>query len=234
MFFTSWVTNAYMCLLSVFPEEVVRGMIRTVKEVHEKHVIDEARLWHCGHTLLPVSTLNLYTLTIREFKNKWLKRIPEQRRGNLVNFCKNGTDWVVQTYMRELSGYQGYYPEYRNMSKEERENIIGINEFLRGFWATWSAWSYEIDWDAPERGEDEMRTEVSRWYHSIHEGRYFLFFKDNYMCKDNIKEKFASYNMSMYNLLKYHQIGEDLLTLDGGGMGDKPGKTVEHIDDLFS
>ena len=38
----------------------------------------------------------------------------------------------------------------------------------------------------------------------------------------------------MYNFLKYHQIGEDLLTLDGGGIGDKPGKTVEHIDDVFS
>lgn len=229
MFFTSWVANAYLCLLSVFPEEVVRGMIKTVKATHEKHVIDEARLWHCGHTLLHVSTLNLYTLTIREFKEKWLKRIPEQRRGNLVEFCKNGNEWVVQNFMRV---YSGYYPEYRNMSKEDL--IPGINEFLRGFWTIWSSWSYEIDWDAPERGDDEVRNAVSNWYNNIHEGRYFLFFKENDMCKENIKEKFAGCNMSMYNLLKYHQIGEDLLTLDGGGIGDKPSKTVEHIDDLFS
>jgi hypothetical protein len=46
MFFTSWLANAYLCLLSVFPEEVVRGMIKMVKEVHEKHVMDEACLWH--------------------------------------------------------------------------------------------------------------------------------------------------------------------------------------------
>ena len=234
MFFTSWVTNAYMCLLSVFPEEVVRGMIKTVKEVHEKHVIDEARLWHCGHTLLHVSTLNLYTLTIRDFKEKWSKRIPEQRREHLVEFCKNGSNWIVQNFMSVYSGYQGYYPEYRNMTKKEKENIFGINEFLRGIWATWSAWSYEIDWDAPERGDDELRNEVSRWYSGIHEGRYFLFFKENDICKENIKERFDGCNMSMYNLLKYHQIGEDLLTLDGGGIGDKPSKTVEHIDVLIS
>ena len=234
MFFTSWVANAYLCLLSVFPEEVVRGMIRTVKEAHEKHVIDEARLWYCGHHMVTISELGRYTMTIREFKEKWSKRIPVQRRENLVEFCKNGTDWIVQNYMRIYSDYQGYYPEYRNMSKKEKEYIIGINEFLRGFWAIWSSWSYEIDWDAPERSEEELRNEVSHWYNGIHEGRYFLFFKDNDMCKENIKEKFAESNMNIYNLLKYHQIGEDLLTLDGGGISDKPGKTVEHIDDIFS
>ena len=221
MFFTSWVANAYLCLLSVFPEEVVRGMIRTVKEVHEKHVIDEARLWHISHTMITVRELNRFTMTIREFKEKWSKRIPEQRRGNLVEFCKNGTNWIVQNYMRDLSGYKGYYPEYRNMSK-------------KGFWAIWSAWSYEIDWDAPERSEDELRNEVSHWYNDIHEGRFFLFFKENDMCKENIKEMLAESNMNIYNFLKYHQIGEDLLTLDGGGIGDKPGKTFEHIDDIFS
>jgi len=233
MFFTYWDANAYLCLLSVFPEEVVRGMIRTVKEVHEKHVIDEARLWHSGHLMVTISELGRYTMTIREFKEKWSKIIPEQRRDNLVEFCKNGTNWIVQNYMRDLSGYQGYYPEYRNMSKKEKGNIIGINKFLRGFWAIWSSWSYEIDWDAPERSEEELRNEVSHWYNDIHEGRFFLFFKENDMCKENIKEMFAESNMSMYNLLKYHQIGEDLLTLDGGGIGDKPGKTVEHIDEIF-
>ena len=132
MFFTSWDANAYLCLLSVFPEEVVRGMIRTVKEVHEKHVIDEARLWHCGHLMVTISELGRYTMTIREFKEKWSKRIPEKRRENLVEFCKNGSNLIVQNYMRYLSDYQGYYPEYRNMTK-------------KGFWAIWSAWSYEID-----------------------------------------------------------------------------------------
>ena len=221
MFFTSWDANAYLCLLSVFPEEVVRGMIKDVKEVHEKHVIDEARLWHCGHLMITVRELNRFTMTIREFKEKWSKRVPEKRRENLIEFCKNGNNWIVQNYMRNLSDYQGYYPEYMNMSK-------------KGFWAIWSAWLYEIDWDAPERSEEELRNEVSHWYNDIHEGRFFLFFKENDMCKENIKEIFPESNMSMYNLLKYHQIGEDLLTLDGGGISDKPGKTVEHIDDLFS
>ena len=233
MFFTSWVANAYLCLLSVFPEEVVRGMIRTVKEVHEKHVMDEARLWHCGHNMITVRELNRFTMTIREFKEKWSKRIPEQRRDNLIKFCKEYNNMIVKNYMRIYSGYQGYYQEYCNMSKEERENIIGINDFLRGFWATWSAWSYEIDWEKPERGNDELCIEVSKWYEGINEGRYFLFFKENDICKENIKKKFIDSNINIDNLLMYHQIGEDLLALDGGGIGDKPSKTVEHIDDIF-
>lgn len=247
MYFTSWDANTFLCLLSLFPEEVVRRMIKMVKREHEEHVIYQARSWHCCHTLLPVSTLNLYTLTIREFKGKWSKRIPEQRRENLVKFCKNGTDWVVQSYMRDLSGYKGYYPEYMDMSKQERENIIGINEFLRGLWATWSAWTYSIEdrnldtpeWDGDEEEEyfdmkERYRREyVSDWYHSIHEGRYFLFFKENDICKNNIKEKFSGRNISMYNLLKYHQMGQDLLTLDGEELGKSPGSKIEHIDDLI-
>jgi hypothetical protein len=47
------------------------------------------------------------------------------------------------------------------------------------------------------------------------------------------KEKIRA-DMSRRIRLLYHQIGEDLLTLDGGGIGDKPGETVEHIDDIFS
>ena len=29
------------------------------------------------------------------------------------------------------------------------------------------------------------------------------------------------------------QVAQDLLTIDGGGLGQKPGNHIEHIDDLF-
>ena len=92
MFFTSWVANAYLCLLSVFPEEVVRGMIRTVKEVHEKHVIDEARLWHSGHLMVTISELGRYTMTIREFKEN----------GQRENLNKEGKIWLNSVKMVQI------------------------------------------------------------------------------------------------------------------------------------
>ena len=41
MYFTSWDANTFLCLLSVFPEEVVRGMINLVKETREDFVRKE-------------------------------------------------------------------------------------------------------------------------------------------------------------------------------------------------
>ena len=38
MYFTSWDANVFLCMLSVFPEEVVRGMIKMVKKTHEDYV----------------------------------------------------------------------------------------------------------------------------------------------------------------------------------------------------
>ena len=41
-YFTSWDANVFLCLLSVFPEEVVRGMIKDVKKTHEEHIQKES------------------------------------------------------------------------------------------------------------------------------------------------------------------------------------------------
>ena len=38
---------------------------------------------------------------------------------------------------------------------------------------------------------------------------------------------------SIYDWGPYEQLIEDLLGIDGPGLGEKAGSTVEHIDDLF-
>ena len=47
-YFTSWDANVFLCLLSVFPEEVVRGMIKNVKKIHEEYVQKETLEYHCS------------------------------------------------------------------------------------------------------------------------------------------------------------------------------------------
>lgn len=37
----------------------------------------------------------------------------------------------------------------------------------------------------------------------------------------------------MSDIGEERQIAQDLLTIDGGGLGQKPGNHIEHIDDLF-
>lgn len=45
-YFTSWDINLLLCLLTVFPRDITEYMIKWIKDVHEKHVTDEARGWH--------------------------------------------------------------------------------------------------------------------------------------------------------------------------------------------
>ena len=236
MYFTSWDANTFLCLLSVFPEEVVRGMINLVKETHEDFVRKEALDYYCNLDIYKLYQEDKYysSYTTRELKYKWNWRCPEIRRKVIARWTRSNYDWNCS--------------DIWNKESLGKPLNAGKATCRSGYWNSGEAWSYSIkdrELDTSEWSEDEedeyfdmedrnRRGYVTEWYENIHEGRYFLFFKENDMCKENIKEKFAGCNMSMYNLLKYHQIGEDLLTLDGGGIGDKPSKTVEHIDDLFS
>jgi len=45
-YFTSWDINVLLCLLTVFPIDIADYMIKQIKDVHQNHVLDEAREWH--------------------------------------------------------------------------------------------------------------------------------------------------------------------------------------------
>ena len=70
-YFTSWDANVFLCLLSVFPEEVVRGMIKMVKKTHEDHVKQESlNHWRESGANAHEWFRNKKNIT-REFKDKW-------------------------------------------------------------------------------------------------------------------------------------------------------------------
>ena len=46
-------------------------------------------------------------------------------------------------------------------------------------------------------------------------------------------DTYRNKNISIWDIGSRWQTAQDLLTLDGGGIGQKLGKSIQHIDDLF-
>ena len=225
MYFTSWDANAFLCLLSVFPEEVVRGMIKMVKETHEENVREESlEYWlglpNPGGTIVRVGKANRSwwkkRKNIKEFSELWRWRSPESRRERVIQWTRHNFGHVALTVAPHVKAGKG-------TSKA-------------GNWNSGDAWCYSIkDWDLDtsewegyeeevyfDMKERQRREYVGDWYANIHEGRYFLFFKENDMVS-------SDYVVTTGRC----QTVQDLLTIDGGGLGEKPGNPIEHIDDLF-
>ena len=97
-----------------------------------------------------------------------------------------------------------------------------------------------MKYDNENTWERYRRQYVANWYKNIHEGRYFLFFRENSLTgygrrksKDiSVSEKVKRFG-SIHSIGPYEQVAEDLLVLDGPGLG-KRGSKIEHIDDIFS
>jgi len=232
MYFTSWDANVFLCLLSVFPEEVVRGMIKLVKNTHEEFVRTETLDYHCNlaRHLLYLNGLHFPSLSDQELKAKWKWRCPEQRRANVVRW----------TYHRGF---------FRRMDLPPKINP-GKGTSREGYWNSGDAWSYSIldrnldtsEWHEDEEEEyftikeEQRRQYVSDWYKNIHEGRYFLFFKEHDILSSDIYDKYRNKEHSIKaisDLGDRWQTAQDLLTIDGPGIGQKSGNHIEHIDDLF-
>ena len=84
--------------------------------------------------------------------------------------------------------------------------------------------------------KDRNRREyVSQWYESINEGRYFLFFKENDISsKQSIDQAPTGSSICTASIDGCRaQMLQDFLTIDGSGLGRKPGNHIEHIDDMF-
>ena len=117
-----------------------------------------------------------------------------------------------------------------------------------GYWNPGEAWRYSIkDWDLDtsewegyeeevyfDMKERQRREYVGDWYANIHEGRYFLFFKENDMVSsefvDNYRNNENKFIASMSSIGEKWQTAQDLLAIDGGGIGQKPGNlSLIHI-----
>ena len=223
-YFTSWDANAFLCLLSLFPEEVVRGMFKNVKKVHEEFVREESlKYW----LTLPKSITSVKgKRNLKEFEGLWKWRCPEKRRYNIVQWTSSCVG--------------------RTLGPREQERGEGTSE--RGYWDSGAAIGYSIrdlsidtsEWDDSEEEEQyfdmkerERRHFLSKWYEGIHEGRYFLFFKENDIWAPNLFDEYKNEGFSICGLSSWSQVAQDLLTIDGPGLGEKAGRTIDHIDDLL-
>ena len=204
--------------------------------MHEDYVQEESLEYWLG---LPESNWirgfsNRHRI-VQEFSELWRWRSPEKRRDRVIEWTGSDTRW------RSSHGWVDVFEH------------AGKGTSRAGYWNSGGAWCYSIkdwkldtsEWDSEEEEEyfnmkERQRKEyVGDWYANIHEGRYFLFFKENDMISRDFVDNFRNNenkfitSMSDIDVDGRWQASQDLLTIDGGGLGQKPGNHIEHIDDLF-
>lgn len=256
-YFTSWDVNVFFCLITLgLPLDLAKDMTKKIKKVHEKFFEDKTRDWYCEISpslLYKTSLPNEWCFTtlaktnrkyMDEFKLAWKWRCPEIRR-DLISRMNGGIE--IQRLKHEFDPYNGRY----RIDSEGELPLPGRYHSSEGLWDIWSAWGNYHNIEHLKEHVDSIcaggngilkvdrRRFVANWYRNIHEGRYFLFFRENNLTgygkrkSKNIKlfEKVRRF-VSIYNIGPYQQMAEDLLVIDGPGLG-KSGEKIEHIDDYF-
>jgi len=264
-YFTSWDANVFLCLLYLgIPEDVVKIAVKIAKKTHEEFSLEEAKNYWMTNSprLVPIrrermgktlkfqinETLNFTQTRLnvwarhrkmkREFKDKWRWRCPEIRRHFVVRWTRSEWDWNC-----------------KHVWEKEPYTDRGEGKSRAGYWNSGEAWWYSIKgWDDVYESSDNdsdkeltleyehdntwerhRRLYVSQWYENIHEGRYFLFFKENDLSSDwdKYRNNQNPYVKCITDLGERWQVAQDLLTIDGPGLGESPKSKIEHIDDLF-
>ena len=233
-YFTSWDINVLLCLVKWgLPEDVVKGMLKMTKKIHEDYIREESlEYWStlpdsCG-TIDLADTKLLWVgwnkrKNLKEFSELWRLRSIEERQKKVIEWCKFGDEQEQQIHQHRIKVYNP--PVYRRY------------KFVKNLWRTWEAGAssyYFVGWD--------KRVYISKWYEGIHPGRFFLFYKENEIIQERNKgvargpceDGYKHPQTPIFDWGPYEQLIEDLLTIDGGGLGEKPGNPIEHIDDLFS
>ena len=259
---TYWDANVFLCLIEWgLPEEVVKGMLRVVKKVHEEFSLDQAsRYWNTNSPTLvrwrvtqPLERRGVsfkfqingtleFTQTrlhvfkrrfnmTKEFKKEWRLRSIEDRQAKVMEWCKFGDE-------RGRLRHQGRLRVYtRDTNSSYTDNL----------WQSWDAWThcehppmiYDENTVRPQPWD--RRVYVSQWYEGIHPGRFFLFYKENKIIEERnrgfkkgpCEDGYQYPKTPIFDWGPYEQLIEDLRCIDGGGLGESVGGTVEHIDDIF-
>ena len=116
-YFTSWDVNTFLCLVYWgLPDDVVKRMMRVVKEAHEEFTLSEAfsywttnspALVRCSRTeyesllkfqisntlKFPQTRLHVFKRRLnltKEFKQEWRLRSIEDRQKKVIDWCKFG------------------------------------------------------------------------------------------------------------------------------------------------
>ena len=239
-YFTSWDVNTFLCLVYWgIPDDVAKKMMRVVKKAHEEFYLGKAFTYWvsnypsivrvCGK-LKFIQGLesqcrkniwkNRHNLTI-EFKQEWRLRSIEERKAKVIEWCKFGDEQQQQRHQTRFR----IFTEYSYMNSKYTKNL----------WKSWEAGAASYYFVGQNR-----RNSISKWYEGIHPGRFFLFYRENKIiqerkggpsgpCEDGYKYP----RTPIYDWGPYEQLIEDLRCIDGPGIGESSGSTVEHIDDLF-
>jgi len=240
-YFTSWDVNTFLCLVYWgLPEDVVKRMMITTKKIHEEFSLSEAFSywtnnspalvrWRLSQPLerrgvslkfqisdtLDFKQIRLHVFKRRlsltlEFKREWGLRSIEKRQKKVIDWCKFGDEQQQQRHQTRF----GIFTEYSYMNSKYTKNL----------WKSWEAGAASYYFVGQNR-----RNSISKWYEGIHPGRFFLFYRENKI----IQERNKGVPTPIYDWGPYEQLIEDLRCIDGPGIGELSGSTVEHIDDLF-
>ena len=242
---TSWDINVFMCLVSWgLPEDVVKGMMKMTKKVHEEFTLGEAMNYWTNNSPRLVAVASVRSLRFRinqnlefpqtrnhafkrrssmklDFKTEWRLRSIEERKQKVVDWCKFGAQEDQERHQYRL--------KIRNPSPSYS------NEYTNNLWSCWEAGAPSYYYVNPKR-----RAYVSQWYEGIHPGRFFLFYKENKIIQERnrgvprapCEDGYVYPKTPIYDWGPYEQLTEDLRCIDGPGLGET-GTKIEHIDDLF-
>lgn len=246
---TYWDANVFLCLVKWgLPEDVVKGMLNVVKNVHEDFSLNHAS-----------SYWNTNSPSLGRVQ-KWVSR-PLERRGVSLRFQINSTlefpETRIHVFKRRNNVTKEFKMEWRLRSIEDRHKKVcewtkfgdeheqrrhqdrlkcSNSSYTKNLWKTWeaSASSYDnVAWD--------RAVHASQWYEGIHPGRFFLFYQENKIIQERhrglkkgpCEDGYQYPKTPIFDWGPYEQLIEDLRCIDGCGLGESAGKTIEHIDDLF-
>lgn len=251
-YFTSWDVNTYLSLLSWgLPEDVVKRMMKITKRVQREFSLSEAITYWVSNspTLVKLkpphnefrqfkfeirdsdkvgarekfcSLADYLTFSTVKFKQEWRYRSVEERHKKVVDWCKFGAE-------EDQLRHQGRL-RFKNPSK------FYDNNYTQNLWKTWEAGAPSYYYVGRNR-----RIFISKWYEGIHPGRFFLFYRENKIMEERNRgvpkgtctDGYVYPRTPIYDWGPYEQLIEDLRCIDGSGLGEKVGRTVEHIDDMF-
>ena len=252
-YLTYWDINTFLCLVYWgLPDDVVKRMMRVAKKAREDFSLSEAFSywttnspalvrWRLSQPLerrgvslkfqisgtLDFKQTRLHVFKRRlsltlEFKREWSLRSIEKRQKKVIDWCKFGNEEQQQ---RQQTRFR-IFTEYSYMNSKYTKNL----------WKTWEAGAASYYFVGQNR-----RNSISKWYEGIHPGRFFLFYKENKIIQQRNRgvprgpcdDGYRFPQTPIYDWGPYEQLIEDLRCIDGPGIGESSGSTVEHIDGLF-
>ena len=169
-YFTSWDANVFLCLLEWgLPEDVVKGMMKMTKKVHEEFSFREAiAYWNTNSPrMLPRTSagwcrfqinenlsfqqtrINVFNrrknITV-EFKKEWRLRSIKDRKQKVIEWCKFGDDYEKGRHQKRLR-YILHKPFVRSKAIAEAESkmIKEREEYNKNLWSSWEAWGYTVN-----------------------------------------------------------------------------------------